>query len=146
MGIDHRRLHVAMVQKFLDGSNIVTAFQQMHGKIVHWARPQYREIRIFSPLKPKNPIPRSEKWGLNFGHLCSQYSDQHLAIDNQHLKTIRQLKKYLLLLLPIYWQSTNTDRIILNNHDCPSKQRPFEIRPEILHPDKKMIRVRIPQP
>jgi hypothetical protein len=27
MGIDHRRLYVAVTQKFLDGSNIVTAFQ-----------------------------------------------------------------------------------------------------------------------
>ncbi len=29
MGIDHRRLDVAMAQKFLDRSNIVAAFEQV---------------------------------------------------------------------------------------------------------------------
>ena len=32
MGIDHRRLHVAMAQKFLGGSDIVAIFQQISGK------------------------------------------------------------------------------------------------------------------
>jgi hypothetical protein len=29
MGVDHYRLHIAMAQKFLDCSDILTAFQQM---------------------------------------------------------------------------------------------------------------------
>ena len=29
MGVDHRRLHIAMTQKLLDRSDIVTAFQQV---------------------------------------------------------------------------------------------------------------------
>ena len=32
MGIDHRRLHVAVAQKLLDRSDIVTPFQQMGSK------------------------------------------------------------------------------------------------------------------
>ena len=32
MGIDHRRLHVAMAQKFLGDSDIVAIFQQISGK------------------------------------------------------------------------------------------------------------------
>ncbi len=32
MGIDHRRLHVAMTQKLLDGSHVIAAFEQVCGK------------------------------------------------------------------------------------------------------------------
>jgi hypothetical protein len=32
MGIDHRRLDVAMARKFLDRSNIVAAFEQVRGE------------------------------------------------------------------------------------------------------------------
>jgi hypothetical protein len=32
MGIDHRRLDVAMAQKLLDGSNVIGAFEQGSGE------------------------------------------------------------------------------------------------------------------
>ena len=34
MGIDHGSLHVLMPEQFLHGSNIVSGFQQLHGKRV----------------------------------------------------------------------------------------------------------------
>lgn len=147
MGVDHRGLDVIMAQEFLNGPNIVTGFEQNAGRSRFLGMhpiSQNQDILLHQNQKAKTPSPFSGNGVQVSGILAPPNSKKHLANDSQRSKPFRQLEEYLLLFLPIYRQSANTDCIILNDHDCPSKQRPFDFRPEIFHPDKKMIRVGIP--
>jgi hypothetical protein len=63
MGIDHRRLHVAMTQKFMDGPNIIAIFQQISSKGVAGAQGFTEAVQKFRLCGGRKRMARlSSNW------------------------------------------------------------------------------------